>query len=107
MCVVVFVCAQAWAAPPLPALDTYESATVSGLSSGAYMAVQFHVAHFASVMGAGVLAAGRGMLSLDHGISCASTASPYINDCHFDAAGQLLQQVYGPVKPPRPIVRHG
>jgi len=71
------------------------------------MAVQFHVAHFASVMGAGVLAAGRGMLSLDHGISCASTASPYINDCHFDAAGQLLQQVYGPVKPPRPIVRHG
>lgn len=32
--------------------------TVSGLSSGGYMAVQFHVAHSASVKGAGVLAAG-------------------------------------------------
>ena len=32
--------------------------TVSGLSSGGYMAVQFHVAHSASVTGAGVLAAG-------------------------------------------------
>jgi len=32
--------------------------TVSGLSSGGYMAVQFHVAHSASVKGAGVLAGG-------------------------------------------------
>ena len=32
--------------------------TVSGLSSGGYMAVQFHVAHSASVKGAGILAAG-------------------------------------------------
>jgi poly(3-hydroxybutyrate) depolymerase len=32
--------------------------TVSGLSAGGYMAVQFHVAHSALVQGAGVLAAG-------------------------------------------------
>jgi poly(3-hydroxybutyrate) depolymerase len=55
---VVLVCAQAWAAPPLPALDADESATVSGLSSGAYMAVQFHVAHSARVKGAGAVAGG-------------------------------------------------
>jgi poly(3-hydroxybutyrate) depolymerase len=55
---VVFVCAQAWAAPPLPGLDAEESATVSGLSSGAYMAVQFHVAHSARVRGAGAVAGG-------------------------------------------------
>jgi poly(3-hydroxybutyrate) depolymerase len=46
------------------------------------------------------VAAGHGMISIDHGISCASTASPYINDCHFDAAGELLQHIHGPLKPP-------
>jgi poly(3-hydroxybutyrate) depolymerase len=35
-----------------------DSVTVSGISAGGYMAVQFHVAHSASVRGAGVLAAG-------------------------------------------------
>lgn len=185
------------AAERLPGLNADLSQTsVSGVSSGGYMAVQFHVAHSASVIGAGVLAAGpyycaqgsawlarfncmapgtftplpaiallgtdtdalaraglidptsnlrrsrvwlftgrrdttvhatvvealkryyelyvpasaiawvdnvtagHGMISVDHGISCASTASPYINDCHFDAAGQLLQHIYGPLKAP-------
>ncbi|MDR0563751.1 MAG: PHB depolymerase family esterase [Azoarcus sp.] len=47
------------AAEPLPALsaDT-ANVTVSGLSSGAFMAVQFHVAHSKQVHGAGVLAGG-------------------------------------------------
>jgi hypothetical protein len=35
-----------------------KSISVSGLSSGGYMAVQFHVAFSASVMGAGIIAAG-------------------------------------------------
>jgi poly(3-hydroxybutyrate) depolymerase len=49
----------AHAAPRLAGQDADVSAlTVSGLSSGGYMAVQFHVAHSASVEGAGVLAAG-------------------------------------------------
>lgn len=53
------VAAVAHAAPPLPALgaDTAHL-TVSGISSGGYMAVQFHVAHSARVDGAGILAAG-------------------------------------------------
>lgn len=46
-------------APPLPALAAdAERLTVSGISSGGYMAVQFHVAHSTLVDGAGVIAAG-------------------------------------------------
>ena len=47
------------AAEPLPALNARpDGITVSGVSSGGYMAVQFHVAHSAKVSGAGVIAAG-------------------------------------------------
>jgi poly(3-hydroxybutyrate) depolymerase len=47
------------AAEPLPALGADPlNVTVSGISSGGYMAVQFHVAHSSVVKGAGVLAAG-------------------------------------------------
>lgn len=46
------------AAPPLPALGVDREISVSGLSSGGYMAVQFHLAHSATVKGAGVLAGG-------------------------------------------------
>jgi poly(3-hydroxybutyrate) depolymerase len=41
---------------PLPVAA--DSVTVSGMSAGGYMAVQFHIAHSALVQGAGVLAAG-------------------------------------------------
>lgn len=47
------------AAEPLPRLDIAPgSLTVSGVSSGGYMAVQYHVAHSGAVSGAGVIAAG-------------------------------------------------
>ena len=49
---------SALAADPLPALDAHRTVTVSGLSSGGYMAVQMHVAHSATVKGAGVVAGG-------------------------------------------------
>ena len=47
------------APPPLPALniDTPET-SVSGLSSGGFMAVQFQVSHSSIVKGAGIVAAG-------------------------------------------------
>lgn len=46
-------------ADELPALHADLSQTsVSGLSSGGYMAGQFHVAHSATVIGAGIIAAG-------------------------------------------------
>lgn len=49
----------ALAAPPLPRLAaTADDLTVSGLSSGAYMAVQYEVAHASSVKGAGIVAGG-------------------------------------------------
>lgn len=52
-------CAISQAAPPLPALDAQtDEITVSGLSSGGYMAVQYQVAHSSSVAGAGVIAGG-------------------------------------------------
>jgi len=51
--------APAAAAPPLPELKLDPAGlTVSGISSGGYMAVQFHVAYSGSVAGAAVLSAG-------------------------------------------------
>jgi len=48
-----------FAAEALPALGaSTEKLTVSGLSSGAFMAVQMHVAHSSRVYGAGILAGG-------------------------------------------------
>lgn len=47
------------AAPPLPALNIDVSQTsVSGISSGGFMAVQFQVAHASTVRGAGIVAGG-------------------------------------------------
>ncbi|NRR28635.1 depolymerase [Oxalobacteraceae bacterium] len=51
--------AQAQSSAPLPALGADAGAvSVSGLSSGAFMAVQYQVAFSASVIGAGVVAGG-------------------------------------------------
>ena len=51
--------ATALAAEPLPSFNVDRTqASVSGLSSGAFMAVQFHTAYSADVMGAGVVAGG-------------------------------------------------
>ncbi len=72
----------------LPALNAYDSGiTVSGLSSGGFMAGQFHVAHSSSVVGVGVFSAGpylcsRGNFGTAAG-KCTSSASTiddeYIN----------------------------
>jgi poly(3-hydroxybutyrate) depolymerase len=54
-----FTLPAAHAAPPLPVLAASTSGlTVSGLSSGGYMAVQFQVAYSSLVHGAGVIAGG-------------------------------------------------
>jgi poly(3-hydroxybutyrate) depolymerase len=51
--------AEALAAEPLPSFNVDLAQTsVSGLSSGAYMAGQFHVAFSATVIGAGIIAGG-------------------------------------------------
>src|SRR4051812_33448271 len=46
------------AAGPLPALKAEKEVTVSGVSGGAYMAVQFHVAHSSTVKGVAAIAGG-------------------------------------------------
>jgi poly(3-hydroxybutyrate) depolymerase len=185
----LFVSVRALAADPLPALDAEKQYTVSGVSSGAYMAVQFHVAHSEVVKGAGAIAggpyycaqgsfwtayyncmapgwftplpstdsliseaerlasagridatanlsasrawlfsgtedgtvtravvdglrafysryktatvivgdkpAGHAMVTKDAGNACPATAAPYINDCDYDAAGELLAHLLG------------
>jgi len=57
----LFICVawNAYAAPPLHGYSADVSRiTVSGLSSGGYMAVQLHVSHSATVKGAAIFAAG-------------------------------------------------
>ena len=55
----ILAAAAVGAAGPLPRLGVDAgSTTVSGVSSGGYMAVQFHVAHSSVVAGVGALAAG-------------------------------------------------
>jgi len=47
------------------------------------------------------LGAGHGMIVDDRSAeACSSNADPYINDCSYDAAGQLLKQIYGHLHPP-------
>jgi len=43
------------------------------------------------------IAAEHSMVTDDYGSACSTKASPYINNCNFDLAGALLQQLYGPL----------
>ena len=43
--------------------------------------------------------ASHGMITESYGSSCKISLPPFINDCDFDAAGALLQQIYGKLKP--------
>jgi len=42
--------------------------------------------------------AGHAMPTKAFGSACPVTADPYINDCHVDAAGNLLSWIYGPLQ---------
>jgi poly(3-hydroxybutyrate) depolymerase len=56
--VVAHAACASGAAERLPGFAAEPAVTVSGVSSGAFMAVQFHVAHSATVRGAGAIAGG-------------------------------------------------
>ena len=45
------------------------------------------------------IAAQHAMPTDDYGKPCAFLGSPYINNCDYDAAGQLLKWLYGPLSP--------
>ncbi|MDB5936206.1 MAG: Polyhydroxybutyrate depolymerase [Massilia sp.] len=80
-------CAIAQAAERLPALHAdAKQVSVSGISSGGYMAVQFHVAFSASVIGAGVVAGGP--------YYCAQNrASVAVSSCMVPDSGHPLPAV--------------
>ena len=44
--------------------------------------------------------AGHGFVTEDAGLTCESTGKPYVVDCDYDQAGDLLGFIYGPLKPP-------
>jgi len=44
--------------------------------------------------------AGHGMVTDGFGNPCAATDTPFINDCGYDAAGELLEAIYGVLAPP-------
>ena len=39
--------------------------------------------------------AGHGLPTLDQGVECDATGTPYLNDCDLDTAGTLLRHLYG------------
>jgi poly(3-hydroxybutyrate) depolymerase len=45
------------------------------------------------------LPAGHGMVTAEAGGACSSTGSPFINDCDYDAAGELLKHLFGALEP--------
>ncbi|MFT5445176.1 MAG: poly(3-hydroxybutyrate) depolymerase [Gammaproteobacteria bacterium] len=46
-----------------------------------------------------IATAAHAMITVDFGNDCAVAASPYINDCDFDAAGRLLKHLLGALQP--------
>lgn len=46
--------------------------------------------------------AGHGMVTERDGVACALTEPPFILDCDFDAAGELLAHLLGPLRPAAP-----
>ncbi len=46
------------------------------------------------------LAAGHAMVTQQHGAECQLTGGDFINDCDYDAAGLLLQHIYGKLSKP-------
>lgn len=70
LCLLVFYVGSCYAGE-LPALGARQKITVSGISSGGYMAMQYHFAHSARVAGAGIVAAGP--------YECAEDSYSYFN----------------------------
>ncbi len=43
--------------------------------------------------------AGHSVITNTQGVACDNSDSPYLNNCNYDAAGKLLQQLYGKLTP--------
>jgi poly(3-hydroxybutyrate) depolymerase len=44
--------------------------------------------------------AGHSWVTKNFGNACDANATPFINDCRYDQAGEVLQAIYGPLQPP-------
>ena len=44
--------------------------------------------------------AGHSWVTNNFGGACDANAPPYINNCRYDQAGEMLQTIYGPLQPP-------
>jgi len=75
--------------------DTVRPAVVDALAD--YYARFVPAGQIAQVRDVG---AGHAMITTDFGSACNTTASPYLNDCDFDAAGVLLAHLYGSLLAP-------
>jgi hypothetical protein len=53
------------------------------------------------------IASGHGFVTLDKGLACSRTAQPYVVDCDYDQAGDLLQHLLGPLNPRSPQLSAG
>lgn len=47
--------------------------------------------------------AAHGMPTQASGLACGEMAPPFVNACGFDAAGALLEHLYGPLEPPAAV----
>ncbi len=45
------------------------------------------------------VSAGHAMITENHGNACQTSDSPFINDCDYDQAGEILKHIYGTLKP--------
>ena len=83
--------------PPLPALNIDIAETsVSGISSGGFMAVQFQVAHSATVKGAGIVAAGPWYCARNDAVTattrCSCTGEPVLR-CEVTATSTEVPEL--------------
>ena len=60
---------------------------------------QFYASLKANTVLVGDRAAGHAMVTESSGNACGVTEPPYINDCDYDAAGELLAHLLGPLAP--------
>lgn len=44
--------------------------------------------------------AGHSWVTENFGSACNANAAPFIDDCHYDQAGEMLATIYGPLQPP-------
>jgi len=63
-------------------------------------AAQFYAAFGATNVAIHTRPSGHAMVTVSAGTACGTTEPPFINDCDYDAAGMLLAQLLGALKPP-------